>query len=223
MSDEVRDLLPTALLERVIAHRETTELTCVVCGGTITPENPAPVSVLVRFRADERRPVVQYAHASCAPSKVLDQPVVEPQSPRTTYLTALRPYNPVPAVLLWEPISVTVTAERGQAAQIAAYHQHGFQPSELGLNQIREPLLGQGWVLRGQGDGLVLQSPHGPLEEFPDVASHADPNWLDAVHKTRRCTLVVGELGLDRASFERIDVLLAEGRAVTATVLARLR
>src|SRR3954452_2251234 len=90
ISDEVRELMPTAVLARVIAHREHTEVVCSVCGGHVQPDNPAPMSVVVRFDAVSGRPVTQYAHAGCSPSMVDPRPVRLVGNDRLTYLTLLR-------------------------------------------------------------------------------------------------------------------------------------
>lgn len=62
MNDEVRDLLGTATLERIIAMRGHTDMGCIVCGGEISPQDREPVSVTVRRATYGRRPVRTTVH-----------------------------------------------------------------------------------------------------------------------------------------------------------------
>jgi len=215
VSDEVREVLSTAGLEtavreRAIAHRQHTHRRCVICAKHI--EDLA--TVLMCFDDDDHA-TVYYAHPECSPSRLVRG--IPPSRPRISYQAILRSH-PIPGVLVWEPIRVSIDLDHPETRNVAAYRERGFQPSEAGLENVAGPELA-GWVLyRREGD-LVLNSPSGDLEEFSDVTSHAQPRWFEAVAASRRCLLIMGEtLGLDRLSETRISALLADGRAVAAVI-----
>lgn len=79
-------------------------------------------------------------------------------------------------------------------------------------------------VLDGDATKLLLRDRQEPIQEFDDIGDLAPPGWLNAARAKRRCLLVVGEMiGLDRPSQARLDVLLADGRAVAAVTVAKIR
>jgi hypothetical protein len=224
VSDEVRALLPTAALERVLAAREHTEIICGTCRLTIAPEDQAVVSVSVAIDRPAERSAVLLAHATCQPSVVHE--VTWPADhvdDRFSYWVALRAH-PIPCILIWEPVSLHIDAEAGQALNVSFYTSKGFQASEHGMALSDGPPL-PGWVLRSSGKDLVLDSPTEEAERFSGV-NDGDPErvaWLQHAKHSRRCLLIVGEsLGLDRIDAERIDALLAVGRAVATVVLAEI-
>ena len=222
VSDEVRALVPAAMIERLIAMRNHTELGCPVCRQPITPEDPMPASVVVRVAHDP--PVIQVTHAHCSPSYAdYTTALARPTGNRMIYLPVVRGRTPS-GVLIWEDHELTLDAESEESVDVALYRQYGFRSSEQGVMHTSGPVLPPGWVLRLQGHDLALHAPHGQLELFEDITATAPAGWLDDVRRLRRCLLVVGEsLGLERPSVERIDALLADGRALAAVVQAKLR
>lgn len=80
-----------------------------------------------------------------------------------------------------------------------------------------------GLVLEGDATKLLLRNRDEWIQEFDDIGELAPPGWLNAPRAQRRCLIVVGEMiGLDRLAPERLDVLLADGRAVAAVALAKI-
>lgn len=119
ISDEVRALLPTAVIERLIAQRETTQLTCVVCGRVVQPEAPDPVNAILRFDT-AGGPVAQYAHASCAPSHVdRARPVAAFTEERVVYLPIRLRRRHVTAGLIWEPRRMRFDLQRSEDVSVA--------------------------------------------------------------------------------------------------------
>jgi hypothetical protein len=221
VSDEVRDVLSTAALERAIAQREHTELVCAKCGGTIIPEDPDPASVIVGF-VDHDIAVLRFAHGACAPSHVdREARWAGAMKLAFSYVAMLR-VRRVAAVLVWEPVTVLLDGAGREAGKVATYRSAGFVSSQDGLAETAGPFR-KDWMLAGGTDSLVLRRGAEPVEEFDGVGAVAPAGWLDAARGERRCLLVVGEtLGLDRPSPERIDALLADGRAVAAVVRAKI-
>ena len=235
ISDEVRALLSTAVIERLLALRQHTEVNCSFCGGAVAPEDPTSMSVVVRMEAATGQRVVQFAHPGCSSSRVDEQTLMRgSDAPRTGYMPLRRVQAPV-GVLIWEQYRSAVDPAAGVAENVAFYEaaslpppvradqQAGFRPSEDGLARTVGPVL-SGWVLRSRGDDLVLDSPRGALQEFEGISSTAPPGWFEAVRSSRRCLLIVGDtLGLERFSPARVSALMADGRAVAAVVLARVQ
>ena len=222
ISDEVRALLSTAAIERLLAQREHTVLTCVICRASVPPEAPDVMSVLLRFDAAGAQ-VAQYAHESCAPSHVdRSDVVVAPDEERVIYTPALLARRRVRAALVWEPRRPVFDLSRSEAVAVMVYRELGFAASDAGVSAIYGPTP-PGLVLEGDGAQLLLRSRREPLQWFDDVAAIAPPGWLEAARSERRCLLVVGEtLGVERPSEERLDALLADGRAVAAVALAKI-
>jgi len=222
ISDEVRALLSTATIQRLLAQREHTELNCVICGGSVPPEAPDIMSVLVRFDLAGGH-VAQYAHESCAPSHVdRSDVVVAPNDEHVIYTPALLVRRRVRAALIWEPRRPAFDMSRSEAVAVMAYRDLGFAASDAGLAAIYGPTPA-GLVLEGNGAQLLLRSREGPFQDFDDIAAIAPPGWLEAARSERRCLLIVGEtLGVERFSEERLDALLADGRAVAAVALTKI-
>ena len=224
ISDEVHALLSTTVLERILAMREHTTIICNTCGVTITPEDPDIVSVSLDTDPPADRGALRFAHATCAPSTVTYTTLPDGLRDDFTYYWLLR-RGRIGAVLMWEPVSLALNVDAGQAANVIVYTRQGFAPSQDGIADTNGPVL-PGWTLRNEGDDLVLHAPNGPAETFHLAADATDPEralWLKTAKTSRRCLLIVGEsLGLERFDADRIGALLADGRAVAAVVLAKI-
>lgn len=218
ISDEVREQVPSRVLERAIAMRNHTEILCAYCGGRVPPESRKPLTVVVRF-GDDGRGVVNYAHPQCSPSIIDRRTRPRPQRHDVSYIAYLRPHHPIAGILIWEPTQVDIDAGSGEAFVVTVAQKFGFRPSERGMGDTSGPFLDDGWLLRLSQRDAVLNSPHGVLNTFGDIKATAPPGWRQALRDSGRCLLIVGEaLGLDRPSPERIDALLADGRALAAVV-----
>ena len=59
IADELRTLLPTAIVKQIIATRETTDVVCVICGRQVPASSPETLNVIVSHDRDRNadRPI----------------------------------------------------------------------------------------------------------------------------------------------------------------------
>jgi hypothetical protein len=71
-----------------------------------------------------------------------------------------------------------------------------------------------------RADELELLGPAGRSDRFDDVSGAAPVDWLEALCADQRCVLITGpNLGLERATPERINTALQAGASACATVV----
>jgi hypothetical protein len=186
---------------------------CRICGEWIAPGSSIPTSVSVSLDGDSV--AVDFAHLECAPSRadlaalaVLSQ--AEPLG--IAYAPALHPE--AGAVLLWErklDLRVRGTGNHNLRPYLDPDWWEGFHPA-LSDEPVR---LLVGWLLRADGDDLVLRHRDAEIERFHDAVDRAPGGWLAALEESGFCLLIVGAgIGLDRPAADGIQRAIRERRAL---------
>ena len=193
--------------------RDIERLRCRVCGEWIEPASTAPTSVSVSLDGDSV--AVDFAHLECAPSHADLAPLAilanaEPLG--ISYAQALHPE--AGAVLLWErklDLRVRGTGNHNLRPYLDPDWWEGFHPA-MSSEPVR---LLVGWLLRADGDDLVLLHRDTEVERFYDARERAPDGWLAALQESGFCLLIVGAgIGLDRPATEAIQRAIREHRAL---------
>ncbi len=193
--------------------RDIERLRCRVCGEWIEPASSTPTSVSVSLDGDSV--AVDFAHLECAPSHadlaslaVLSQ--AEPLG--ISYAQALHPE--AGAVLLWErrlDLRLRGTGSHNLRLYLDREWWVGFHPA-MSAEPVR---LLVGWLLRSDGDDLVLMHRGTEIERFYDAMERAPAGWLAALEESGFCLLIVGGgIGLDRPVAAEIQRAIREHRAL---------
>lgn len=193
--------------------RDIERLRCRVCGEWIEPASSAPTSVSVSLDGDGV--AVEFAHLECAPSRadlatlaVLSQ--AEPLG--ISYAQALHPE--AGAVLLWErklDLRLRGTGSHNQRLYLDRDWWEGFHPA-MSTEPVRLLI---GWLLRSDGDDVVLLHGGTEIERFYDAMQRAPDGWLAALEESGFCLLIVGAgIGLDRPAAAEIQRAIREHRAL---------
>jgi hypothetical protein len=243
IADELRDLLPSAIVKHIIATRETTDVVCGICGRQTSASSPATLNVIVSHDAATGTPIVQFAHPHCAPSGFTNLPLVPVDDElESACRTAVRAHPTAPAVLLFEVWRRAMT-DTGEDLELALYRQFGLSPSAAGLTDPNPP---RAHSLRLVLDGtearieFTRQGAHLMNSLIPTTVAPASPGaalhtfqlsddstlrpWRDTLARTGRCLLITGRaLGLDHPSIERVDILLKEADALAAVITATIK
>lgn len=243
IADELRDLLPSAIVKHIIATRETTDVVCGVCGQQTPASSTETLNVIVSHDGATGTPIVQFAHVRCAPSGFTNLRLAPVDSElESACRTAVRPHPTAPAVLVFEVWRRAMT-DTGEDLELALYRQLGLSPSAAGLTDPNPPharslqLVLDGTEARveltRQGAHLINSlvpanvapaSPGAALHNFQLTDDSTLRPWRDTLARTSRCLLITGRaLGLDHPSIERIDILLKEAEALAAVVTATVK
>jgi hypothetical protein len=193
--------------------RDIERLRCRICGEWIEPASSAPTSVSVSL--DGESAAVDFAHLDCAhshadlaPLAVLAQ--AEPLG--ISFAQALHPE--AGAVLLWErklDLRVRGTGNHNLRLYLDPDWWEGFHPA-LSDEPVR---LLVGWLLRSDGDDLVLLHRGTEVERFYDALARAPAGWMAALRESGFCLLIVGAgIGLDRPATDGIQRAIRERRAL---------
>ena len=240
IADELRGLLPTAIVKHIIATRETTDVVCAVCGRRTPVSSPETLNVIVSHDRATGTPIVQFAHQRCAPSGFTNIRISPADSElESACRIAVRAHPIAPAVLFFEVWRRAMT-DTGEDLELALYRQLGLSPSAAGLTDPNPPhahslkLALDGTEARieltRQGAQLMNSlipadaapaSPGAALHNFQLTANPTLRLWQRTLARASPCLLITGRaLGLDHPSLERIDILLKEGEALAAVVTA---
>ena len=193
--------------------RDIERLRCRICGEWIEPTADTATSVSVSL--DDDGVAVEFAHLDCAPSHADLAPLAilanaEPLG--ISYAQALHPE--AGAVLLWErrlDLRVRGTGNHNQRLYLDPDWWEGFHPA-LSNEPVR---LLVGWLLRAEGDDLVLLRRGTEVERFYDAGSRAPAGWTAALRESGFCLLIVGAgIGLDRPAADGIQRAIRERRAL---------
>jgi len=243
IADELRGLLPTAIVKHIIATRETTDVICGVCGQQTPASSPETLNVIVSHDAAAGTPIVQFAHARCAPSGFTNLRLApDDDELQSACRIAVRPHPTAPAVLFFEVWRRAMT-DTGADLELALYRQLGLRPSAAGLadrnppcarslrlvldgTQARVELTRHGAHLMNSllPANTASASPGAALHNFQLTDNSALRLWRDTLARTGRCLLLTGRaLGLDHPSIERIDILLQEAEALAAVITATVK
>lgn len=240
IADELRTLLPTAIVKHIIATRETTDVVCVMCGRQTPASSPETLNVIVSHDRATDTSIVQFAHQRCAPSGFTNIRVAAGDNELDSACrTAVRAHPTAPAALFFEVWRRAMT-DTGEDLELALYRELGLRPSAAGLTDPNPPeTTSLRLVLHGteaqveltrQGANLMTRLiGSAPTPASPGAVLHTfqladDPSlrlWKRTLARASQCLLITGRaLGLDHPSLERIDILLKEGEALAAVVTA---
>jgi hypothetical protein len=193
--------------------RDIERMRCPICGEWIEPASSTPTSVSVSL--DGNGAAVDFAHADCSPSRADLAPlaVISQAEPLgIAYAQALHPE--AGAVLLWErklDLRVRGTGTHNQRLYLDRDWWEGFHPA-LSKEPVR---LLVGWLLRFDGDDLVLLHRDSETERFHDAAHRAPAGWLQALEDSGFCLLIVGAgIGLESPAADAIQQAIREHRAL---------
>ena len=193
--------------------RDIERLRCRVCGEWIEPASSAPTSVSVSL--DEDSVAVDFAHLECARSRADLAPLAvlsQAEPLGISYAQALHPE--AGAVLLWErklDLRVRGTGNHNQRLYLDPDWWEGFHPA-LSSEPVR---LLVGWLLRADGDDLVLLHRGTEVERFYGAMERAPSGWMAALQESGFCLLIVGAgIGLDRPATDAIQRAIREHRAL---------
>lgn len=198
---------------RLYDIRDMERLRCCVCGEWIEPVSNTPASVSVSLDSDSV--AVEFAHLGCAPSRADLAPLAvlsQAEPLGISYAQALHPE--AGAVLLWErklDLRVRGTGSHNQRLYLDRDWWEGFHPA-LSAEPVR---LLVGWLLRSDGDDLVLRHRDAEIERFYDAIELAPAGWLQALEDSGFCLLIVGAgIGLERPATGEIQRAIREHRAL---------
>jgi hypothetical protein len=193
--------------------RDIERLRCRICGEWIEPASSTPTSVSVSLDGDGA--AVEFAHADCSPSRAELAPlaVISQAEPLgIAYTQALHPE--AGAVLLWErklDLRLRGTGTHNERLYLDRDWWEGFHPA-LSEEPVR---LLVGWLLRSEGDDLVLFHRNSEIERFHDALERAPAGWVGALEDSGFCLLIVGAgIGLDRPGAGAIQQAIREHRAL---------
>ncbi len=193
--------------------RDIERLRCHICGEWIEPASSTPTSVSVT--RDGEIAAVDFAHLDCAPSRADLAPLAvlaQAEPLGISYAQALHPE--AGAVLLWErrlDLRVRGTGNHNQRLYLDPDWWEGFHPA-LSNEPVR---LLVGWLLRSDGDDLVLLRRGAEVERFYDATERAPTGWMAALRESGFCLLIVGAgIGLDRPATDGIQRAIRERRAL---------
>ena len=194
--------------------RDIERLRCRVCGEWIEPASSTRTSVIVSLNGDDDV-AVEFAHAGCAPSRADLAPLAvlsQAEPLGISYAQALHPE--AGPTLVWErklDLRVRGTGAHNQRLYLDRDWWEGFHPA-LSDEPVR---LLVGWLLRADGDDLVLMHRDAVVERFYDALPSAPAGWMEALEDSGFCLLIVGGgIGLDRPAPSAIQAAIRERRAL---------
>jgi hypothetical protein len=242
IADELRGLLPSAIVKHIIATRETTDVVCAICREQTPASSPETLNVIVSHDRPTGPPIVQFAHQRCAPSGYTNvrTPPIDSEL-QSACRTAVRTHPTAPAVLLFEVWRRAMT-DTGEDLELSLYHDLGLRSSPAGLTDSDPPrttslrlilrqtearieLTRQGANLMSAltGSAITPASPGAVLHTFQLANNSALGLWKHTLARTPHCLLITGRtLGLDHPRLDRIDLLLKEGEALAAVIAAAI-
>jgi len=193
--------------------REFDRVRCAICGEWIEPDSSAATSVSVALHGDSV--AVEFTHARCAPSHADLAPLVvlaQAEPLGIVYAQALHPE--AGAVLLWErklDLRVPRVGEPDECLYLDPLWWDGFHTA-LADEPVR--LLAD-WLLRAEGEDLVLEHSQREVERFHGALQRSPPGWLDSLRESGFCLLIVGAgIGLQRPAAAAIQLAMRERRAL---------
>jgi hypothetical protein len=242
VADELHDTLPAEAIRDAIATRNTSDVNCMVCRATI-PATSDEQANLVVSTGPLAETVIQFAHARCARSGVTGRLVGPRREPTTIVVIGVRKHPSVPAMLLSEA-SAQVSVEGVGSLELVGWRELGLRPSPVGVLAAEEPFLDT-LTLSLAETSVAVELTAGGVDRLArklgvqgaaeraalrayDVldtsrfTSEDRTQWRNAIDRTGRCLLIVGDnLGLEYPDLERIDMLLADGKALAGVAPTR--
>ena len=193
--------------------RELDPVPCAICGEWIGPGSSGPTSVSISVEGDHI--TAEFAHAECSPSRAdLARLAILAQAEPLGIIYAQALHPEAGAVLLWERrLDVRVRGLDGndQSVYLDAERWDGFHGA-LADEPVR---LLAGWLLRRDGDDLVLQHDEHEAERFHSGIERSPPNWLKSLEDSGFCMMIVGAgLGLEHPEPAAIQSAIRGHRAL---------
>jgi hypothetical protein len=221
---EVATLLGPLALEGLRAEvARLVEYRCARCDRLATPSPAAPASLLLVRHGGGHRAVL--AHASCSPSRVLDDVGLQVDAARSR-----EPDDVRTQVFAVDTGTVQVAVVALEVRLPRTLVSAGGDP----IDPLVSSLLGDGWALvTGLGDevpwpGVVLEvdpaTGHGQISD-PDGGVLLDrlpediPQWVALAGAAGRVLVLIGQMGLhtvDQRGLDPIFEAIAAGRVVGA-------
>jgi hypothetical protein len=201
--------------EAALLHdvRDFDRVRCSVCGELIEPESSAPTSVSISL--DGGCAIVEFAHTACAPSRADLAPLVvraQAEPLGIEYAQALHP--DAGAVLIWErKLDLRVRGVDGKEEYLYLDPDwwDGFHPA-LADEPVR---LLAGWLLRTDGEDMVLRRAEREVERFHGAVGRSPPGWLQSLGESGFCLVIVGAgIGLEVPVAAAIQRAIREHRVL---------
>jgi hypothetical protein len=189
-----------------------------------------PLSVVVELLTSPAVPTarVAFAHASCAPSRIVHGGDLLPRleavdrAGGTAAAFTLGVWGLFPhTIVLWEPSVAQALKAGGEwtDVRISAALASGF--TLVGGWEACDGLpVATGWRLHLQEPDFTIRSPE-DAAELTGSLDAAPPGWLDIVRRERRCVAVTGVgLGLGRPDHQqRLEAAMRGGQVVAGVVV----
>jgi len=193
--------------------RDIDRVRCRVCGRWIEPESSDPTSVSVTIEGE--LVAADFSHAECSPSRadLASLAMLADAEPLgIEFAQALHPE--AGAVLIWErKLDLRLRGVDGRDAclYLDTDWWDGFHPAR---NDGPVRLL-PGWLLRSDGDDLVLRHEEREVERFHDAVARSPDGWLESLRESGFCLLIVGSgIGLRRPAAAGIQEAIRDHRAL---------
>jgi hypothetical protein len=216
----VQAVLGPAAVAQLFDTREHTELGCPWCGGSITPEDPVPTTVVVGTTED-RKFLVNFAHQSCMPSRIYDLdtslPLEDlPPVSFTAYPILRAPPASPRAVILFELPGTFVDAGSGEDLNKLSFLRRGWEPVTDSFDRITAAHL-PGLSVRRRADAIAVDDDDENAELIAFSNSVVPSIWWEVAAEEGASLIVYGSaLGLERFRWSRVDDALQASTCVAA-------
>jgi hypothetical protein len=189
-----------------------------------------PLSVVVELLTSPAVPTarVAFAHASCAPSRIVHGGNLLPRleavdrAGGTAAAFTLGVWGLFPhTVVLWEPSAAQPPTRVNPEARAAEIRTSVHTPPARSAWAACDGLpVAPGWRLHLQEPDFTIRSPE-DAAELTGSLDAAPPGWLDIVRRERRCVAVTGVgLGLGRPDYQqRLEAAMRGGQVVAGVVV----
>ena len=216
----VQAVLGPAAVAQLFDTREHTELGCPWCGGSITPEDPVPTTVVVGT-TDDRKFLVNFAHQSCMPSRIYDLdtslPLEDlPPVSFTAYPILRAPPASPRAVILFELPGTFFDAGAGEDLNKLSFLRRGWEPVTDSFDRITAAHL-SGLSVRRRADTIAVDDDKENVELIAFSNSVVPSIWWEVAADEGASLIVYGSgLGLERFQCSRVHDALQASTCVAA-------
>lgn len=217
----VQAVLGPSAVSHLFDMREHTELGCPWCGGSIPPEDPVPVSVVVGTTED-RKFLVNVAHEMCMSSQIydLDRNLTfeEPPPVSLTAYPILRfpPATPRAVILFELAGTFFFDAGSGEDLNKLSFLRRGWAPMTDSFDRITAPHL-NGLSVRHRADAIAIDDDEENVELIAFSNSVVPSIWWEVAAAEGAALIVYGSgLGLERFRWSRVHDALQASTCVAA-------
>jgi hypothetical protein len=221
----VQAVLGPSAVSQLFDMREHTELGCPWCGGSISPEDPVPTTVVVGTTED-RKFLVNFAHESCMPSQIYDLDTnlafEEPPPVSFTAYPILRypPASPRAVILFELAGTFFFDAGSGEDLNKLSFLRRGWEPLTDSFDRITAALL-PGLSVRRRADMIAVDDDEENVELIAFSNSVVPSIWWDVAAEEGASLIVYGSgLGLERFRWSRVHDALQASTCVAAAAQA---